>query len=119
MPTYTAADLSETIGWPEETTRRFFRALGFPDAGQEVRYTEADLCVMRTVSEAVVDSDLDLAGAVRLARAIGQNIARLSDWQVAAIATRADQVTDESVTGGSSSHLDAARRIGEQVTDAF
>ncbi len=94
MPTYTAADLSESIGWPEETTRRFFRALGFPDAGQEVRYTEADLCVMRTVSEAVVDSDLDLAGAVRLARAIGQNIARLSDWQVAAIATRADQVTD-------------------------
>ena len=116
MPTYTAAHLAESVGWPEETTRRFFRALGFPDAGQEVRYTEADLCVLRTVSEVVDDSDLDLASAVRLARAIGQNIARLSDWQVAAIASRADQVTagDDVAT-----HHRTAQRIGEEVTDAF
>ncbi len=115
MPTYTVAHLAESVGWPEETTRRFFRALGFPDAGQEIRYTEADLCVLRAVNEAVVDTDLDLASALRLARAIGQNIARLSDWQVAAIASRADQIapSDEAT------HYRTAQRLGSEVTEAF
>lgn len=116
MPTYTATQLAQTVGWPEETTRRFFRALGFPDAGSEVRYTEADLCVLQTVSEAVDESDLDLAGAVRLARAIGQNIARLSDWQVAAIASRADEVDAGDDPG---TRTRTAQRIGGEVTDAF
>jgi adenylate cyclase len=116
VPTYTASQLAQTVGWPEETTRRFFRALGFPDAGEEVRYTEADLGMLDTVSRAVVESDLDIAGAVRLARAIGQNIARLSDWQVAAIASRADQLA-------AGDDLDARRRtaqqIGADVSDAY
>ena len=116
MPAYTVAHLAESVGWPEETTRRFFRALGFPDAGQEVRYTEADLCVLRAVSDAVVESDLDMASALRLARAIGQNIARLSDWQGAAIASRADQVTESDDVA--TQHR-TAQRIGSQVTDAF
>jgi len=116
VPTYTATQLAETVGWPEETTRRFFRALGFPDAGHEVRYTETDLCMLRTVSEAVVESDLDLAGAVRLARAIGQNIARLSDWQVAAIASRADDVAPGEDPG---TRTRTAQQIGADVTDAF
>lgn len=116
MPTYTAAQLATSVGWPEETTRRFFRALGFPDAGQEVRYTQGDLAVLATVSHAVDESDLDLAGAVRLARAIGQNIARLSDWQVAAISSRADQVTEGN---DEMAHYRTALRIGGEVSDAF
>jgi adenylate cyclase len=116
VPTYTLAHLAESVGWPEETTRRFFRALGFPDAGQEVRYTGADLGMLRTVSAAVVDSDLDLAAAVRLARAIGQNVARLSDWQVAAIASRADQVAPDDDLGA---RRRTAQQIGADVSDAF
>jgi adenylate cyclase len=116
VPTYTASQLAEKVGWPEETTRRFFRALGFPDSGEEVRYTQADLATLRMVSEAVEDSDLDLAGAVRMARAIGQNIIRLSDWQVAAISSRADQVTDGA---GLDARRRSAQRIGEEVTGAF
>ena len=116
MPTYTVTQLAENVGWPEETTRRFFRALGFPDAGHEVRYTEADLRVLRTVSHAVDDSDLDLATAVRLARAVGQNIARLSDWQVAAIASRAEQVASRADVAA---HARTAQHIGDDVTDAF
>ena len=116
MASYTASQVAASVGWPEETTRRFFRALGFPDAGQEVRYTEADLCMLRALSEAVDDSDLDLATAVRLARAVGQNIARLTDWQVAAIASRADQVTADDDLAA---RQPAALRIGQDVTDAF
>ena len=114
MPTYPASQLAETVGWPEETTRRFFRALGFPDAGLEVRYTAADLEMLRTVGDAIEESDLDLAGAVRLARAIGQNIARLSDWQVAAIASRA-----EEVASGDDVRSRTAQKIGSDVSDAF
>ena len=116
MPTYTASQLAQTVGWPEETTRRFFRALGFPDAGEEVRYTEADLGMLDTVSRAVVESDLDIAGAVRLARAIGQNIARLSDWQVARsppAPTSSPRVTTSTPAART------AQQIGADVSDAF
>ena len=116
MPTYTASQVAASIGWPEDTTRRFFRALGFPDAGEEGSYSEADLAVLSAVSKAVVDSELDLGGAVRMARAIGQNVARLSDWQVAAIASRAEQVTDSVEQGERST---TAQQIGEDVGDAF
>lgn len=116
MPTYTASQVAESVGWPEDTTRRFFRALGFPDAGREGRYSEADVAVLYAVSRAVVDSDLDLGAAVRMARAIGQNVARLSDWQVAAIASRAEQVTDSDEKGERST---TAQQIGEDVGDAF
>jgi adenylate cyclase len=116
VPTYTASQLAESVGWPEETTRRFFRALGFPDSGQEVTYTEADRAVLTSVSKAVDESDLDLAGAVRLARAIGQNIARLSDWQVAAIVSRADEVTPDADLG---TRHRAAQGIVDDVADSF
>ena len=39
-PVYTIADLAEATGLSERTTRRYFRALGFPDAHGEVRYSE-------------------------------------------------------------------------------
>lgn len=117
MPTYTAQQLAEAVGWPEETTRRFFRALGFPDAGEEIRYTQDDRAMLVMVGKAVASSDLDVAGAVRLARAVGQNVARLADWQVAAIASRAEQLNDGSPDPGA--RQDLAVRIADDLADPF
>jgi adenylate cyclase len=89
---YTAADLANATGMTQRDIRRFFRALGFPDPGDEVSYSEADLTVLATVTGVVQDSEVDLDTAVRLARAVGQNVARMADWQVAAMASRAEQL---------------------------
>jgi adenylate cyclase len=121
VPTYTAQDLAEATGLSEEATRRFFRALGFPDAGDEVLYTQGDLELLVTLSRTIEKTDVDLATAVRLVRAVGQNVARMSDWQVAAMASRAAQI-DAGVTaraGAGASRGDETRRIADDVADAL
>jgi adenylate cyclase len=119
---YTTADLAQATGMSERDTRRFFRALGFPDAGREVSYSDADLTVLGVVKGMVEDSDvdLDLDTAIRLVRAVGQNVARMSDWQVAAMASRADQA-DDRPAGGSRAQVRRAGavRMADEVSDAL
>lgn len=114
MPTYTAPQIAEAVGISEADARRFFRALGFPDAGDEVRYTHEDLRVLSTLISTVDASAVDVATSVRLVRAVGQGVARMSDWQVAALA----RLAEERV------HSDTARRgetqrLVEEVADAM
>jgi adenylate cyclase len=117
---YTTADLATATGMSERDTRRFFRALGFPDAGREASYSDADLTVLGVVKGMVEDSDVDLDTAIRLVRAVGQNVARMSDWQVAAMASRADQVHD-GPGGGSRAQVRhaGAVRIADEFSDAL
>ncbi len=86
----TSADVAAAVGLTEAEARRFWRALGLPDAGEEAGYTEADLAAVAALKAAVENAGLNLGAAVRLARTVGQNVARMSEWQVAAIASRAD-----------------------------
>lgn len=87
-PAYTTGQLADLAGLSEQVTRRLLRALGFPDAGtDEVRWTGEDLLVLRSLRTAGETVGLDLGTLVRLARAIGQNVARLADWQVTALSS--------------------------------
>jgi adenylate cyclase len=117
LPTYTAHELADATGLSEEATRRLFRALGFPDAGNEVRYTQGDLDLLVALTRTIDETDLDLATAVRLARAVGQNIVRLSDWQVAAMASRAEHIERRGDLG--TSRRDETRRLAHDVDDAL
>jgi len=117
---YTTADLAKATGMSERDTRRFFRALGFPEAGREASYSDADLTVLGVVKGMVEDSEVDLDTAIRLVRAVGQNVARMSDWQVAAMASRADQVHG-GPGGGSRPQVRhaGAVRIADELSDAL
>jgi adenylate cyclase len=114
VPTYTASQLAGLVGLPERETRRFFRALGFPDSGDEIRYTEEDRRVLASVVATMQGSDVDLATAVRLVRAVGQNVARMSDWQVTALATRA-----EELDAPARSRRAVAQEVADEVNDAL
>ncbi len=117
---YTTADLASATGMSERDTRRFFRALGFPDAGQERSYSDADLTVLGVVQGMVADSDIDLDTAIRLVRAVGQNVARMSDWQVAAMASWVDQHQEKPADGSRAQarHVGAVR-MADEVSDAL
>ncbi len=117
VPVHTIADLASETGLSERTTRRFFRVLGFPDARDEVGYSEADLATLRHLATVARDRDVDLATTIRLVRAVGQNVARMSDWQVAAIASRAEQVTGELPERGS--RHEVAEQIADDMTEAM
>jgi adenylate cyclase len=115
---YTTADLARATGVSERDTRRFFRALGFPDAGEEASYGEGDLVVLGVVKGLTTDTDIDLDTAIRLVRAVGQNVARMSDWQVAAMASRADQV-DSPLGSPAETRHEATVRLVDEVSDAL
>lgn len=88
-PAYTTAELARAAGLPLPVARRLVRALGFAEPAEgEVRWTDDDLAVVRGLREAGAASGYDNGTMVRLARAIGQNVARLSDWQVAALSAQ-------------------------------
>jgi adenylate cyclase len=104
---YTTAELAGATGVSERDARRFFRAMGFPDAGDEPGFSEADRTVLAALASVLDGSDVDLDTLVRLVRAVGQNVARMSDWQAAAMASRADALDD------------SARHVADEASDVL
>jgi adenylate cyclase len=89
LPVYTADDVAEATGITIDQARRLWRALGFPDRGLEVAFTQADADAVSTLVEQVDSGLIDFDAAVTLTRAVGQTMARLADWQVATLVHRA------------------------------
>jgi adenylate cyclase len=85
---FTAAQLAEETGVDLEQARRLWRALGFPEHGGATAFTRGDAKALSTLV-GIVDSGLiDFDLAIHLTRAVGQTMARLSDWEVSALLTR-------------------------------
>jgi adenylate cyclase len=117
LPGLTSADVASAAGVTLEEARRLWRALGFPDAGEQPAFTEADLAALGTLVSTVESGAIDFDTAVRITRAVGQTMARLADWQVATLAPRVEELeTGADATG---SRLGSAVRLAEQVGVPF
>src|SRR3954451_180628 len=90
-PAMTSEAVAASVGVPLEQARRLWRGLGFPDAGDAVAFTEADLGALGSLVGAVKQGAIDFDTAVRLTRAVGQTMARLADWQGATPSPRGGQ----------------------------
>jgi adenylate cyclase len=116
-PSLTSADVADAAGVSVEHTRRLWRALGFPDAGEEIAFTDADMDALTTLLGAIEKGAIDFDTAVRMTRAVGQTMARLADWEVATLSGRVEQLeSGEEATG---SRIGSALRIAEQVGVPF
>jgi adenylate cyclase len=112
-PSLTSEAVAEAAGVTLEEARRLWRALGFPDAGDQPAFTEADLEALTSLVGAVDKGAIDFDTAVRLTRAVGQTMARLADWQVATLAARVEQLeAGEEATG---SRIGSALRLTKEV----
>lgn len=118
VPAHTALEVAELAGVTVEETRRLWRALGFPEgAGDDQLYTDGDVAALRGVKAIVDTGAVDLDMAVNLTRAVGQNMARLADWEVATLASRVEEIeAGESATGSRST---AAMRLIRDVQPPF
>ncbi len=117
VPGLTSEDVATAAGVTPEQAHRLWRALGFPDAGQQVAFTAADLNALSTLVRSVEVGAIDFDTAVRLTRAVGQTMARLADWQVATLSARVEQLErGEEATG---SRIGSALRLAEQVGVPF
>lgn len=116
-PGLTSAEVASAAGVTVEQARRLWRALGFPDAGEQAAFTGADLKALTTLADAVEAGAIDFDTGVRLTRAVGQTMARLADWQVATLSARVEHLeSGEEATG---SRIGSALRIAEQVGAPF
>ncbi len=113
--------VSTDAGVSLRSARRFWRALGFPEVGEDLQaFTQADVDALQRVSRLVRDGVLDDATALALTRAVGRSVDRLASWQVQLLGevlaeTRAEGVDtpagdSDPATGASA--VDAGEEIG-------
>jgi len=82
---YTASEVAERTGVSLDQAKKLWRALGFPESGDEAFYTEEDLAALTTLTDILATGVIDFDLAVNLTRGVGQTMARLSDWEVSAM----------------------------------
>jgi adenylate cyclase len=116
-PGLTSSDVADAAGVTLDQARRLWRALGFPDVGEQPAFTEADLAALSTLVGAVDAGAIDFDMAVRLTRAVGQTMARLADWEVATLSSRIEQL--EAGADATGSRLGSALRLAEEVGGPF
>jgi adenylate cyclase len=84
----TQADVSNLTDLPTDDARRFWRALGFLDVGDDdPAFTDLDLEAVRTFQHMVALGLADTATAVQMARVIGSSMARIAEAEAAAGST--------------------------------
>lgn len=77
-----------------EHAQELWRALGFADVDDDaVAFTDRDVWALHTVDQLGKQGWLDDRMQVSMARALGQSLARLADWQLAAIGSMVDPET--------------------------
>jgi adenylate cyclase len=79
---YTRLQVAELSGIPPERTQRLWRALGFPDAADDdPAFTDADVEALGVLSTLIDSGFVDPGTEASIARAMGQSLSRLADWQ--------------------------------------
>jgi adenylate cyclase len=117
VPALTSSEVADAAGVTIEQARRLWRALGFPDAGEQRAFTDADLKALSTLFGAVQRGAIDFDTAVRLTRAVGRTMARLADWQVGTLVPRVEELEHgEQATG---SRIGSALRLAAEVGEPF
>ena len=97
----TSEEVAAAAGVDVNDARRLWRALGFPDAGGEAAFSDADAQTLALISSAIADGIVDLDTAVQLTRALGQTMAKLADWQIATLSTRVEDLNRDVEAPGS------------------
>src|SRR3954471_9872702 len=93
---YTRLQVAELAGMPPERTLRLWRALGFPDAeDDELVFTDADVQALSVLSELIDSGFVDPESEASIARAMGQALSRLADWQTDMLADALTRTDDE------------------------
>lgn len=87
---HTRAEAVRLSGAPPEFAGRVWRALGFPSRGEDVAaFTDSDVEALRTAADLLAAGKVDEDAAIRLARSMGQTMARLAEWQTSIVSALA------------------------------
>ncbi|MGH3342035.1 MAG: adenylate/guanylate cyclase domain-containing protein [Carbonactinosporaceae bacterium] len=88
---YTRQEVCDLAGVPLDEARRFWRALGFADVGDDERaFTDQDLAALTRLRDLLASGTVDHGLALRITRAFGHTMSRLGEWQIGEFADRLD-----------------------------
>jgi adenylate cyclase len=94
---WTRQQVSERSGVPYQHANALWRALGFADVSEDVvAFTDRDVWALQTVDRLGAEGWLDEAAQVAMTRALGQSLARLAEWQLAATGSMIDSDATET-----------------------
>jgi adenylate cyclase len=80
---YTRIDVEKRSGVPRERNERLWRALGFADVDDDdIVFTDADVEALGLIDDLVGSGILDPTLEAAAARAAGQSLARLAEWEI-------------------------------------
>ncbi len=84
---YTRDEVAELAGLPVERCTELWTAMGFavPSEPDAVNYTESDLSALRTLARLNASGVLATEVIAPIARATGQAMSRLAEWQVSLV----------------------------------
>lgn len=116
-PAFSALEVAAETGITLEQARRLWRALGFPEHGSARAFTPSDVAAVSTLVMAVDAGLIDFDLAVTLTRAVGQTMARLADWEVAALVDRVEEL--ESGAQATGTRVGSAMRLVEDFSEPF
>ena len=91
---FTATEAAALAGVTVDQAKRLWRALGFPEAGEEAAYDKADVDALRRLTRVMESALVDFDTAVNLTRGVGQMMGRLSEWEVSGLLRRIEDVED-------------------------
>lgn len=93
---YTRLQVAELTGVPPERGRRLWRALGFPDAADdEPAFSDADVAALKVLRELIDSGFVGPDTEATIARAMGQALSRLADWQTGMLAEALGRAGDD------------------------
>ena len=81
----TGDEVAHAAGLTPKQAERLWRALGFPDAGDERAFSKLDVEALTRVERFMTQGRLDFDTIVRLTRGMGTTMDRLAEWEVAAL----------------------------------
>jgi len=105
--------VARLAGLPPERTQRLWRALGFADVpDDDLVFTDADVAALGRLRELIDSGFVDAETEGSIARAMGQSLSRLADWQTDLLAaTLADPAGPRSGTAGVANMVSATERL--------
>jgi adenylate cyclase len=93
---YTRAEVSEATGVSRERATRLWLAMGFAEVGDGERvFTDGDIEALRVWDGLVTSGTIALDDEVPHARAMGQTLSRLAEWQTREIVARAGELAPD------------------------
>lgn len=106
-PHLTRAEVAERVGVSVADASRLWRALGFPDVGDDVRvFADIDVETLGMAVSLERRGILDEVSQAAVTRTVGQAMSRLAEWQVGFLFQLLTQSGSEALVGSDRSVVD-------------